>query len=109
MQQVKIVVFVPHSHAEAVRQALGDAGAGRIGLYSHCSYSVDGVGRFKPLAGAQPAIGEVGQFEEVEEERIECICERGKARQALEAIRGVHPYEEPAIDVYPLLMEEDLP
>ena len=108
MQQVKIVVFAPKSHAEAIRQALGDAGAGRIGLYSHCSYSVDGVGRFMPLEGAQPAIGEVGQFEEVEEERIECICEREKAREVIAAIRGVHPYEEPAIDIYPLLTEEEL-
>lgn len=54
---LKIVVFVPKSHADVVRQAMGDAGAGRIGLYSHCSYSIDGVGRYKPLEGARPAWG----------------------------------------------------
>lgn len=108
MPFVKIIVFTPESHAELIRQALGDAGAGRIGLYSHCSYSVDGVGRFKPLAGAQPAIGAVGQLEAVEEVRIEAVCARKIARQVVAAIREVHPYEEPAIDIYPLLIEEDL-
>jgi hypothetical protein len=108
MEQVKIVVFVPTSHAEIVRQAMGDAGAGKIGQYSHCSFSAGGIGRFRPLAGAQPAIGEVGKFEAVEEERIEAACERENARQVIAAIRSVHPYEEPAIDIYPLLTEEDL-
>ncbi len=108
MQQVKIVIFVPRSHAAAVRQAMGDAGAGRIGLYSHCSYTVDGVGRFRPLEGAQPAVGRVGTDEIVEEARIECICERSNARHVLAAIRRVHPYEEPAIDIYPLISEDEL-
>lgn len=105
---VKIVVFVPKSHTDVVRQAMGDAGAGRIGLYSHCSYSVEGVGRYKPLEGAHPAIGEVGKFEEVQEERIECVCKRAKAKDIIAAIRKVHPYEEVAFDVYPLISEEEL-
>ena len=108
MENVKIVVFVPKSHASIVRQVMGDAGAGKIGLYSHCSYSVNGTGRFKPLDGAQPAIGEVGKLEEVAEERIECVCERGRARQVITAIKRVHPYEEVALDIYPLISEEDL-
>jgi hypothetical protein len=107
-ETVKIVVFVPTSHAEIVRQAMGDAGAGVIGQYSHCSYSVEGVGRFKPLAGAQPSIGELGRLEAVNEERIECVCERGKARRVIAAIKSVHPYEEVALDIYPLISEEDL-
>ncbi len=105
---VKIVVFVPGSHADAVRQAMGEAGAGRIGQYSHCSYSVAGVGRFRPLAGAHPAIGEVGKLEAVAEERVEGVCERRSAKAVLAAIRQVHPYEEVAFDIYPLLAEEDL-
>ena len=108
MENVKIVVFVPKSHASIVRQVMGDAGAGKIGLYSHCSYSVNGTGRFKSLDGAQPAIGEVGKLEEVAEERIECVCERGKARQVVAAIKSVHPYEEVALDIFPLISEEDL-
>ena len=101
-----MVVFVPKTHTDIVRQAMGDAGAGRIGLYSHCSYSVEGVGRYKPLEGAHPAIGEVGQFEEVTEERIECLCDRTKAKEVIEAVRKVHPYEEVAFDIYPLISEE---
>lgn len=108
MQKVKIVVFVPKTHTDVVRQAVGDAGAGKIGNYSHCSYSVDGVGRYKPLEGANPHIGEVGKFEEVEEERIECICDKPKAKEVISAIRKVHPYEEVAFDIYPLILEAEL-
>lgn len=105
---VKIVVFVPKSHTDIVRQAMGDAGAGKIGNYSHCSYSVDGVGRYKPTEGAKPFIGEVGKFEEVEEERIECVCDKDKAKEVISAIRKVHPYEEVAFDIYPLISEKEL-
>lgn len=108
MKQVKIVVFVPKSHTDIVRRAMGDAGAGKIGNYSHCSYSVDGIGRYKPLEGANPTIGEVGKFEEVQEERVECVCERTTAKVVIKAIREVHPYEEVAFDIYPLILEEDL-
>lgn len=106
--QVKIVVFVPKTHADLVRQAIGDAGAGQIGNYNHCSFSSDGTGRYQPLEGANPAIGAVGNLEQVLEERIEFICERSLARQALAAIRQVHPYEEVAFDIYPLLSEDEL-
>lgn len=109
MNQVKIVVFVPKTHTDIVRTAMGDAGAGKIGNYSHCSYSVDGVGRYKPSEGAKPFIGSVEKFEEVEEERIECVCDRDKAKDVIAAMRKVHPYEEVAFDIYPLLSEKDLP
>lgn len=108
MNQVKIVVFAPKTHANIVRQVMGDAGAGKIGNYSHCNYSIDGVGRYKPTEGAKPFIGSVGKFEEVEEERIECVCDKGKAKEVIAAVRKVHPYEEVAFDIYPLLSEEDL-
>ncbi len=87
---------------------MGDAGAGRIGNYAYCSYSVDGTGRFLPLEGANPAIGTVGSLEAVPEERVECVCERALAKNVLQAIRKVHPYEEPAFDIYPLIGEEDV-
>lgn len=80
----------------------------KLVLYSHCSYSVDGFGRYKPLEGAHPAIGEVGKFEEVLEERIECLCDRSKAKAVIEAMRKVHPYEEVAFDIYPLIDESEL-
>ena len=105
---VKIVVFVPKTHTDIVRKAIGDAGAGRIGNYGYCSFSSDGIGRYKPLEGANPAIGEVGKFEEVQEERVECVCEKDKAKEVISAIKKVHPYEEVALDIYPLIEEDDL-
>src|SRR4051812_38161210 len=100
---VKIAVTVPESHADILRQAIGEAkGAGRIGKYSFCSFSVKGVGRFRPESGASPHIGEIGKSEEVVEERIEVRCERSKIQEVIKAIKKVHPYEEIALDVYPL-------
>jgi hypothetical protein len=71
----KVVVTVPQSHANIVREAMGNAGAGILGNYSHCTLSTKGVGRFKPLKGTHPTIGKVGKLEEVIEERIETTCE----------------------------------
>jgi len=102
-KNVKIVVYVPSSHAEKVREALAQSGAGHIGDYDSCSFSVKGIGRFRPLDGANPYMGEVGKIEEIEEERIETICPSSKLDEVLAAIREVHPYEEPAIDIVPLL------
>lgn len=99
---VKIVVFVPEPHTNAVREAMGKAGAGKIGSYTYCSFSSKGVGRFKPGEGAHPNIGEVGKFESVAEEKIEAVCERDKVADVIKAIRKVHPYEEVALDIYPL-------
>lgn len=98
----KIVVFVPLAHADAVRLAMAAAGAGRIGNYSGCSFSSPGTGRFLPEAGANPAIGAVGQPEAVEEERIEVLCPRERIAEVVSAIKAAHPYEEVALDVYPL-------
>jgi len=101
-KRYKIVVFVPKAQGAAIRQALGEAGAGRIGAYLYCSFTSTGVGRFLALEGARPAIGAVGELAEVEEERIEMVCEAEFLSGALRAVREVHPYEEPAIDVYPI-------
>jgi hypothetical protein len=102
---VKIAIYVPVSHAEVVRNALADAGAGYIGKYDSCSFSVRGTGRFRGLEGTHPFVGETGKLEAVEEERIETICERVNVEKVLAAVKAVHPYEEPAIDIYPLLNE----
>lgn len=101
-QNVKIVVFVPLDHADRVRKAMGDAGAGIIGNYTYCTFSSKGVGRYKPEEGANPSIGKVGDSEAVEEERIETVCSLDKLHAVIEAIKAVHPYEEVALDVYPL-------
>ena len=102
---VKIVVTVPPEHGATLREAIGNAGGGAIGgNYSFCSFTVKGTGRFKPDAHAHPFVGEVGKLDEVEEERIEITCEKDRARAIAEIIRDHHPYEEPVIDVYPLLI-----
>lgn len=102
-EMVKIVVFTPKSHSHQVRMAMAEAGAGWIGAYSHCSYSGSGTGRFKPLKGTNPYIGTLNEIEEVEEERIETICRKKDISPILKALFQVHPYEEVAYDIYPLL------
>ena len=101
-KNVKIVVTVPESHADVVRRAMGDAGAGKVGNYSFASFSSKGIGCFKPESGASPKIGKIGKLESVEEERIEITCQREILADVIAAIKKVHPYEEPIIDVYPL-------
>jgi hypothetical protein len=100
---VKIVVFVPEQNADAVRQALGEAGAGKIGEYTFCSYSIKGVGRFKPSDKAAPHIGNAGRLEVVDEERVEVACDKDQAPAIIEVIKKVHPYEEVVVDVYSML------
>lgn len=101
-KNVKIVVFVPETHADSVREVMSNAGAGKIGNYSFCSFSTKGVGRFKPGAGTNPHIGEIGKVEEVGEERIEMVCPREILAEVIASIKAVHPYEEVAFDVYSL-------
>jgi len=98
----KVVVTVPESEADTLREAIGNAGGGKVGNYSHCSFSVKGTGRFLPVGGASPTIGQVGQLEEVAEERIEITCDSQTVKTVVAAIREAHSYEEPAIDVYEL-------
>ena len=98
----KWAVFVPPEHANALREAMFGAGAGRIGDYSHCSWSVAGSGQFLPLDGASPAIGTVGSVAHVAEERIEMVAPAGLRGAVLAALRAAHPYEEPAFDVLAL-------
>lgn len=103
-ETVKLVVFVPETHADIVREAMGKAGAGLVGDYKYCSFSVRGVGRFIPLETAHPAIGQIGKLEEVAEERIETVCYKKDLEKIIQAIKEVHPYEEVALDVYPLVL-----
>ncbi|MBO0959473.1 Nif3-like dinuclear metal center hexameric protein [Neobacillus sp. MM2021_6] len=98
----KLVVFVPASHAEEIRQVLGNAGAGFIGNYSHCSFSADGTGRFVPGDQTNPFIGQAGNLEEVDEVRIETIIPEPLLKKTITAMIKAHPYEEVAYDVYPL-------
>jgi hypothetical protein len=105
-QYLKFVVFVPVTHTETVLQAMAGAGAGRIGDYDSCSFTLRGTGRFRPLEGAVPFIGEKGKVESVEEDRVEVVVPLERMRDVLRATREAHPYEEMAHDIYPLLNHE---
>ncbi|WP_185996363.1 Nif3-like dinuclear metal center hexameric protein [Nocardioides campestrisoli] len=97
-----LVVYVPGPDAERLRQVLSEAGAGALGDYDQCSYSTPGEGRFRPLAGSDPAIGEHGRLEVVAEERIEVVLPRRLRQQVVQAMLAAHPYEEPAFQVLEL-------
>jgi hypothetical protein len=101
-KNVKIVVFVPETHTDVIREAIANAGAGIIGNYTNCTFSTKGIGRFKPMKEANPHIGSIGKLEGVVEERIETVCPREKIQDVIGAIKKVHPYEEVALDVYSL-------
>lgn len=98
----KFVVFVPESHAEKVREAITNSGAGWIGNYSECSFMTQGTGTFKALEGCNPYIGKIGKTEFVKEVRIETIVKENQIEKVTKAMFKAHPYEEVAYDVYPL-------
>ncbi|HWQ88822.1 MAG TPA: Nif3-like dinuclear metal center hexameric protein [Desulfitobacteriaceae bacterium] len=107
--QLKLVVFVPATHAEVVRQALASVGVGSgisAGVtksnYTECFFQGLGVGMFRPLQGAQPAIGRIGELTRVEEVKLESIVAETQVEKALRTLQKVHPYEEPAYDLIPL-------
>ena len=99
----KWVIYVPRENAEAVREAVFAAGAGHIGDYSHCSWSVSGIGQFLPHEGASPAVGSVGNVERVAEDRFEVVAPARARGAVLAAMRAAHPYEEPAFDIFALV------
>ncbi|WP_409228571.1 Nif3-like dinuclear metal center hexameric protein [Gudongella sp. SC589] len=100
---VKVAVYVPKTHEKNILDALSASGAGHMGEYSDCSFSVDGTGRFRPLEGSNPYLGITDVLESVTESRIETIVNREYLQNTLDLIQKEHPYEEVALDVYPLL------
>jgi hypothetical protein len=99
----KLVVFVPPEALDPVRDALFAAGAGRIGAYERCSWYTEGTGTFFGGEGAEPTVGEPGREERVRELRLETVYPEDRHDDVVAALRGAHPYEQPAFDVYPLL------
>lgn len=101
-----LIVYVPLTHAAQIREALARGGAGKLGHYDSCSFSSRGIGRFRPLKGANPFIGKEGAIAEVEEERIEAVIpDDVELKEVVKAIRAAHPYEEPAIHILPMVEE----
>ncbi|MDE6986029.1 MAG: Nif3-like dinuclear metal center hexameric protein, partial [Bacteroides acidifaciens] len=97
---VKLVTFVPNAQADAVREALFAAGCGSIGNYDSCSYNLKGEGTFRANEGAHPFCGTVGELHREDEVRIETILPVYKKAEVVKALLSVHPYEEPAFDLY---------
>ena len=107
VNRVKIVVTVPVENLNDVRNILCESGAGVIGNYTYCSMSTKCVGTFKPTDLANPYIGKINNLEFVEEEKLEVVCSVDKVKLVLSKLREVHPYEEPAIDIFPLIDENE--
>ena len=99
----KLVVFVPVAAEHRMIDALAAAGAGRIGDYDRCAWTIAGTGTFRPLDGAHPAIGSVGEVEQVAESRVEMVVPAGRREHVVAALRAAHPYEEPAFDLLPMV------
>lgn len=95
---LKLIYYVPDSHLESTKQAIFSAGAGGIGNYEHCAWQVKGIGQFKPVKGANPYIGELGELEQVDEWRVETIVIEANAKAVVKALKASHPYEEPAFE-----------
>lgn len=105
INKVKIIVTIPIENVNEVRNTICEAGAGVIGNYTHCSMSTKCVGTFKPTNEANPYIGERNNLEFVEEEKLEVVCDVNIVKSVISKLREVHPYEEPAIDIVPLIDE----
>ena len=103
MPRYKLCVYIPDSHVDSVKQAMFDAGAGRIGDYDCCAWQVAGEGQFRPLEGSDPFLGKHGELEKVREYRVEMICAVEHLEAAIAALKLSHPYEEPAYDVIALI------
>ena len=97
-----LIIYCPEESADQIRSVAADAGAGKIGNYDSCSFSSKGTGRYRPLEGADPTIGSVGELQEVPEERIEMMATEEAIHDVIASIKEAHPYEEPAIHVLPM-------
>jgi hypothetical protein len=100
---VKIEIFVPQEYALKIRDELAKVGVGRLGNYDHCVAIYPVQGYFRPLLGAEPFEGEIGKITETAEYKVEVNCKRDLVDQAIKAIRSVHPYEEPLVNIIPLV------
>ena len=107
VNRVQIFVTVPIDNVENVRKAVCEAGAGIIGEYSYCTSSTRVSGTFIPSENANPYIGELNKLEYVDEEKLEFVCDVDKVKKVIEQLRVNHPYEEPAIDIIPLIDEKE--
>jgi len=99
---VTLIVFVPETHADKIREAMAEVGAGEFDNYKFCSFSTKGIGRFMPSQNTEPYIGTQGVLESVIEEKIETICSVRYLEKVLKVIKLAHPYESTIIKIYPI-------
>ena len=98
----KICFYVPNDFTETVKEALFEAGAGKIGNYDQCSWQCAGKGQFRAMEGSNPFIGKQNKLEIVDEYKVELVCDEKNIKMAIKALKSSHPYEEPAYEVYKL-------
>lgn len=106
VKNVKIIVFIPEEKVSELRDAVCNAGAGVLGKYSYCTSNAKVSGTYIPNSDAEPYVGTQNTLEFVEEIRLEFLCDVKKVKNVLKIIREIHPYEEPEIDIVPLLDEK---
>lgn len=106
-QTYKVITYIPETHLESVKNAMFHAGAGHFGHYSHCSWQTLGTGQFRPLEGANPTIGQVGETTKVAEWKVEMIVPENRLYEVVAAYKEAHPYETPAYEVYQTVDVED--
>lgn len=104
----QVCFYVPASHLDSVKAAVFAAGAGKIGAYENCCWQTPGQGQYRALAHSQPFIGAPQQVSQVEEYKVELVCEAAVLKAVLQALRAAHPYEEPAYHAYPILTLNDV-
>lgn len=105
MKLYKFIAYIPQPYLDQVKNALFEAGAGKLGNYSHCAWQVLGMGQFRPLKGANPAIGKIDQIQCVQEWRVETVVPADRLHDVIHAYKITHPYEMPAFDVYEIINE----
>lgn len=106
VKKIKIVVAVPEENVDEVRNAMCSAGAGVIGEYSFCSMATKILGTFIASENSNPYCGDKNGLQKYEEIKLESVCTVDNIKNVVSAIKSVHPYEEPGIDIYPLIDEE---
>ncbi len=105
ISKVKIIVMIPFGHLEKIRNEICKLGAGVIGNYTYCSTSSECIGTFIPNDHANPYIGNNNKLEKVKEEKLEVVCDINKVKKIISRLKEIHPYEEPSIDIIPLIDE----
>ena len=104
----KLIFFIPHDHKERVKEALFVQGAGRYQGYCRCAWETKGMGQFQPERDSQPYIGQADKLTQLEEYRVEVLCQASCLQQVITALLATHPYEVPAYEVYPILTAENI-